>query len=191
MGFLNRIRRTTGPATVQDRERVGATVERVMGLQPQLRLARHCEKRLAPAVATSLEYVRGLVDALPAPREASGAAWSHDPYMHAYFAAPDDVAATISRSASLRGYVEQHDDVPEVVAVLGMELTERHILGARMEGETLRRDVPQTTVGFGDHAVRMCGRTDAELRREIVGRLLDELALAGLARTAADTSRRA
>jgi hypothetical protein len=190
MGFLNRLRRTTGPATAQDNERIGTTIERVMTLNPQLRLARHCQKRLAPAVATSLDYVRGLIDAVPAPREASSAAWSQDPYMHAYFAAPDDVAATISRSPTLRAFFEQDDAVPEAYAVLGMELTERHILGVRMEGETMRRDVPQTTVGFSDHAVRMCGRTDAELRDEIAQRLLDELALAGLARTAADTSRR-
>jgi hypothetical protein len=71
-----------------------------------------------------------------------------------------------------------------------MELTERHILGVAQEGETLRRDVPQTTVSFSDHQVRMCGRTDAELRSEIVQRLLDQLALEGLARTAADKSRR-
>jgi hypothetical protein len=36
----------------------------------------------------------------------------------------------------------------------------------------------------------VCGRTDAELRSEIVERLLDQLALEGLARVAADKSRR-
>jgi hypothetical protein len=190
MGFLNRLGRTDNPATAQDRQRVGETVERVMQLHPQLRLARQYEKRLAPAVAASLAYMRGLVDAVPAPREASSAAWAGDPYIHAYFVAPDDVAPVISRSADLRAYFDRNGDVQQAYAVLGMELTERHILGVAQEGETLRRDVPQTTVSFSDHQVRMCGRTDAELRSEIVQRLLDQLALEGLARTAADKSRR-
>jgi hypothetical protein len=190
MGFLSRLGRTEDPATVQDRQRVSETVERVMKLHPQLRLARHYEKRLAPAVATSLKYMRELVDSVPAAREASRAAWVGDPYIHAYFVAPDDVGLVISRSVELRAYFDRNADVPEAYGVLGMELTERHILGVAQEGETLRRDVPQTTVSFSDHQVRMCGRTDAELRDEIVQRLLDQLALEGLARTATDKSRR-
>jgi hypothetical protein len=190
MGFLNRLGRTDNPATVQDRQRVSETVERVMALQPQLRLARHYQKRLAPAVATSLKYLRELVDSVPAPREASAAAWAGDPYIHAYFVAPDDVARVMSRSAELRSFFVRSGDVPEAYAVLGMELTERHILGVGLEGDTLRRDVPQTTLSFSDHQVRMCGRTDCDLRNEIVQRLLDQLALEGLARTAADESRR-
>jgi hypothetical protein len=189
MGFLNRLVRHD-PAGEQDRQGVADTVERVMQLHPQLRLARHYQKRLAPAVATSVRYMRELVDAVPAPREASSAAWAGDPYIHAYFVAPDDVASVISRSADLRAYFARNGDMPEAYAVLGMELTERHILGVAEEGGSLRRDVPQTTLSFSDHQVRMCGRTDAELRDEIVQRLLDQLALEGLARTAADKSRR-
>jgi hypothetical protein len=190
MGFLNRLGRRHAAVSGQDREGVGDTIERLLALHPQLGLARHCRKRLAPAVATSLGYVRDLVDAVPAPREASGAAWAGDPYLHAYFAAPDEVASILSRSADLRAFFERNGDMPEAYAVLGMELSERHVLGARQEGETLRRDVPQTTVSFSDHQVRMCGRDEAELRSGIVARLLDQLALEGLARMAADKSRR-
>jgi len=190
MGFLKRLGRANDGVAAQDRERVGEAIERVMALHPQLRLARQYRKRLAPAVGTSLAYLRELVDAVPAPREASAAAWAVDPYLHAYFAAPDDVASTLSRAAELRAFFDNNNDLPEACAVLGMEMTERHILGVRQEGDTMRRDVPQTTVSFSDHQVRMCGRDDAELRNGIVARLLDQLALEGLARTAADKSRR-
>lgn len=191
MGLLDRIRHREKQAAAQDRAGVEAAIERLLALHPQLHLARHGRKRLAPAVATSFAHVRALVDAVPAAREASAAAWDGDPYIHAWFGAPDDVASRMSRSAELRAFFAANGDVPEAYAVLGMELTERHVLGARMEGETMRRDVPQTTVSFSDHQVRMCGPGDAELRDEIVRRLLDELALAGLARGAADKSRRA
>ncbi|WP_429202966.1 hypothetical protein [Massilia sp. UYP11] len=192
--MLDRIRRggdsATAPAA-QEREGVDAAIERVLALHPQLGLARRSRTRLAPAVATSFAYVRALVDAVPAAREASAAAWDGDPYIHAWFAGPDEVASRISRSAELRAFFADHGDAPEAYAVLGMDMAERHVLGARMEGETMRRDVPQTTVSFNDHQVRMCAGDEAQLRMDIVRRLLDELALAGLARGAADKSRRA
>jgi hypothetical protein len=190
MGILSRLLRTEDPADAQNEQQIRDTVERVMRLHPHLRLARHYQATLAPAVAAALKYVGALVDAVPAPREVSAAAWGSDPYIHAYFASPDDVAPVLSRSADLRAHFERHGELPEAYAVLGMEMTERHILGVGLEGGTLRRDVPQTTVNFSDHQVRMCGCTEAELRLEIVQRLLDQLGLEGLARVAADQSRR-
>jgi hypothetical protein len=59
-----------------------------------------------------------------------------------------------------------------------------------MEGGAVRRDLPQTTVSFSDHQVRLCGRSDAGLRSEIVERMLDQLALEGLAHIGEDASRR-
>jgi hypothetical protein len=190
MGILSRLFGTDNPADKQHREQINETVERVMRLHPHLRLARHYQATLAPAVATSLTYIGALVDSLPAAREASAAAWGADPYIHAYFASRDDVAPVISRSADLQAHFERNGDLPEAYGVLGMEMTDRHILGVALEGETLRRDVPQTTVNFSDHQVRMCGRSDADLRIALVQRLLDQLGLEGLARAAADVSRR-
>jgi hypothetical protein len=190
MGILSWLLNTDKPADSQNKQKIDAIVEGIMRLNPHLRLARRYQARLAPAVATSLEYVGTLVDSIPAAREASAAVWSADPYIHAFFVSADDVPKVISRSAELREFFERHADVREVHAVLGMEMTERHILGVGMEGDILRRDVPQTTVSFGDHQVRMCGRTHEELRAEIVQRLLDQLAIAGMERIAADEERR-
>ena len=165
MGILKRLFGADRADADDDaQQRVDETIERVMRLHPHLRLARNVEKRLKPAVSTALAYVTELVESVPVPREASAAAWAVDPYIHAYFAAADDVGAMISRSADLRAYFEQHPDMPEVIAVLGMEMTERHVLGVGLEGDSLRRDVAQTTVSFNDHQVRMCGRSDAELK---------------------------
>jgi hypothetical protein len=190
MGILSRLLHADRPDQAGDAQRVDDTVERVMKLHPHLRLARRCKARLAPAVATSLKYMGELVASLPPAREASAAAWARDPYIHAFFVAPDDVPRVISRSADLRARFERSGDLPEAFAVLGMEMTERHTLGVGLEGGALRRDVPQTTVSFSDHQVRLCGRSDADLRTEIVDRLLDQLALEGLARIADDESRR-
>lgn len=190
MGIFDWLRRAGHAGGEQDSRHIEEAAERILKLNPQLRLARHYRTHLEPALATSLGYVGDIVAGLPEPREASPAAWSGDPYMHAFFATPDDIPQAISRSTDLRAFFEQNAEASEAYAVLGMEMTERHVLGIALEGETMRRDVAQTTVSFSDHQVRMCGRSLPDLKDEIVRRLVDQLGLEGLARIAADKSRR-
>jgi hypothetical protein len=190
MGLLARLLGRDEPGDAPDHLLAGEIMDRLLCLNPQLRLVRRHQDRLEPAIAVAIRHMNGIVAGAPPAREASAAVWSDDPYIHAFFAAPDDVARALSRSADLRAFFAQHPDVDEAYAVLGMAMTEKHTLGVALEGETMRRDVPQTTVSFSDHQVRMCGRTDQELRREIVRRMVDQLGLDGLARIAAGKSRR-
>jgi hypothetical protein len=173
-----------------DRASVAETVERIVALSPHLRMARRYEARLEPAVVTALRYVKGVVHAIPPAREASAAAWSSDPYIRAFFTAADTVAPVLSRSRDLRAFFEQNPDQPEAHAVLGMAMQEKRILGTALEGGTLRRDVVQETLSFSDHQVRMCGRSETELRDEIVRRLVAQLGLQGMARYAAQRTQR-
>jgi hypothetical protein len=173
-----------------DRIRVAEAVERIVALSPHLRMARGCQARLEPAVVTALRYTAGIVDAIPPAREASAAAWAFDPGIHAFFAAADSVAPALSRSRDLRAFFDQNPGLQEAHAVLGMAMQEKRVLGAALEGETMRRDVVQETVGFSDHQVRICGRSEPELRNEIVRRLVVQLGLQGIARYAAQQTRR-
>jgi hypothetical protein len=179
-----------GAAGEPDRAQVAEAVERIVALSPHLRMARRYEARLEPAVVTALRYVAGIVAAIPPAREASAAAWSSDPCIHAFFTGADTVAPVLSRSRDLREFFEQNPGQQEAYAVLGMAMHEKHVLGAALEGETMRRDVVQETVSFSDHQVRMCGRTEPELREEIVRRLVAQLGLQGMARYAAEQSQR-
>jgi hypothetical protein len=190
MGILSRLLGREPLETEQDKRLACEIEDRLLRLNPQLRLVRHHRSKLEPAIGTAIRHVSAIVDKVPPAREASAAAWAADPYIHAFFAGPDDVAQALSRSADLRAFFDQHPDVPEAWAVLGMAMREKHILGAALEGEMLRSDVVQLTVSFSDHQVRMCGRDDAELRGDIVRRLVDQLGLDGLARIALDKERR-
>jgi hypothetical protein len=190
MGLLSKLLHGANAQDERERLRVHEAVARILALSPQLQMIRRPEARLAPAVTTAIRYLDGLIAGAPAPREASAAAWASDPYIHAFFAAAADVAPAMSSSADLRAFFEQYPDLPEAYGVLGMAMTEKHILGVALEGETLRRDVVQQTVSFSDHQVRVCGRSEAELREELVRRLVDQLGLEGLARFSADQSRR-
>ena len=186
MGFLGRVLRRHPQAS----PRVRDMAARILALHPHLRLARHSQARLEQAVGEALDYLDALVARLPAPRLANARAWLADACMRAWFASPADVAAVISRSPELRDWFDSHAGAPEVFAVLGMEVRERHGFGAAMENGTLRQDVPQTSMDFTDHQLRLCGASLEELKQEIVRRLVDQLAMEGLAQAAASRSRR-
>jgi hypothetical protein len=190
MGFLRRLVRGARVHGEHDRARVVEATERIVALSPHLRMARRYQVRLEPAVAAAIKYLDGIAGAAAVPREASAQAWPVDPYIHAFFAAPTDIAPALSRSNDLRAFFEHHPDAQEAYGVLGMAMTEKRILGVALEGDTMRRDVMQETLSFSDHQVRICAGTEAELRAEIVRRLVDQLGLDGLSRAAADRHRR-
>lgn len=190
MGLLSWWSRRNRASEEGDLQQAKEIVERIVRLGPQLRLARNYEACMAPAVYRTIDYLRGLVAAMPAAREASVATWATDPYIHAFFATPEDVCPVFSHSEALRLYFHDHPDADEAIAVLGMTVNERRILGVAQFGATTCTDVAQTTVNFSDHQVRVCAASEAALRQEIILRLVDQLALEGLGKIAEDTKRR-
>lgn len=190
MGIFDWLRPSARTKKAHDTPQVRELVERVIRLSPQLELAQRCRARLAPALKISLDYVSGIVASLPAPHEASAAAWSNDPCIHAFFAAPDDVAHALSRSPDLHAWFDRHPLAQEAYAVLGMAMSERRGFGVEQHGDTVRSDVARVTLSFDDHQVRVCGETDADLRQQIVRRVVEQIALEGLARVSADEFRR-
>lgn len=189
MGIIGRLFGGKGTHPPRDEE-VERMVARVIGLSPRLRLAQGHEARLRSAIAKAADHLRELVAAFPSPRALSPASWASDSHIRAFFGAADDVAPALGRSTELYSFFEQHPGLLEAYAVLGMAMNERRTLGVAQEGDVMRSDVAQTTLSFSDHQIRICAPTDAELRQEIGRRMVDQLAIEGLARIAADTSRR-
>jgi hypothetical protein len=163
---------------------------RVIRLSPRLRLAKACDERLASSLAVSLRYLDELLGGMRAPHEASAEAWAEDPYIHAFFGAADEVAPTLCRSSTLRGFFKRSAAAQEAWAALGMEMSERTTLGVAMEDGVTRSDVQQTVLGFSDHQVRVCAATEAEFRQELRRRMVDQLAIEGLALMTDDEERR-
>src|SRR5205085_12300354 len=91
-----------GAREPQEQRWIDEGVARVLVFSPQLRMARRPAARLGPAVGTAGAYLVGLVRAIPPARAASAAAWAADPGIHAFFAAPGDIAPVLSRSEDLR-----------------------------------------------------------------------------------------
>jgi hypothetical protein len=163
-------------------------IGRVIAAYPWLSMAPQYRERLGAAVSESIKHIDELMRSLPVAREANVAAWSYDPCMRAFFATPDDLVHTFSREPELHAFFEKFPALMGVFATLGMTLTERHTPHVEFEGEAPHDGVAHTTLCFGDHCVRVCARTEADLRREIERRLVEQLAVEGLAQLAAGRS---
>jgi len=188
MGMLQwLLHRDRQPIAMQKTPRIDDAIQRILAMNPRLQMARRFEERLTKAVDISMRYTDALTASLPSAHSAKASAWSSDPCMRAFFATPAELDKVFGRSETLRAFFNENPGVPEAYATLGMSMIERHVLGVAVEGDSVRHDVPQTTLWFGDHRIRMCGRSDAELRDEINHRLIDQLALQGLAKLAADS----
>ncbi|MFC0400212.1 hypothetical protein [Paraburkholderia rhizosphaerae] len=187
MGLLNWL---LGRDRVQIAPQIAAQIDdgvnRVLAMYPRLQRASHYKERLKPGVVASLQHIDTLLASLPVAHQADQQAWSSDLALRAFFATPDDLVQAFGRSEELRSFFDQHPDSAEAYAALGMAMKERHFLGVEAEGDQVRYDVPQTSLLFGDHQVRMCSRGERELREEIGHRLFDQLVLEGMAKLATD-----
>jgi len=172
-----------------DRKATEAMVERVTALSPRLRLVSGYAKWLAPGVDSASEVIRAIVAGVPAARPANAQTWATDPCIHAFFGAADDIERVFSRSSDLREFFGR-TRVEEAFVALGMDMTEKRTLGVELQGEVMHTDVPRTTVCFSDHRIRICAESEDALRTEIDGRLLDQLAIEGLALFASSHGRR-
>jgi hypothetical protein len=191
MGILDWFRGAKGGAAAANDTLTREACERIVQLaNPRLRFAHRYRQRLAPALRTAMDYARSVVAGVPPALDASPAAWQSNPAMRAFFATGEDVLRTFSQLPELRAWFEANPAQLEVYTVLSMMLVEKHGLGAALEGDVVRRDVPQTTISFSDHRARMFGASEMQLREEIERRIVDQLSLSAVVNATDDHSRR-
>ena len=190
MGLLDRLfgRKDAGHAP-QD-PRAQQMVGRVLEMHARLKLAPRCEDRLAAAIDPALAHITALLEGVPRAHQATTSAWSGDPYMRAYFAAADDIDHVLARSRALQAFFDETPSADTAFAVLGMAMNERRTLGVARVGDQTRSDVAQTTLGFSDHHIRLCAADEDSLRNEVTHRMIDQIAIEGLSKVAADTTLR-
>lgn len=157
---------------------IRGAIERVVaGTDPRLRMARQYQKKLWTAVEGSIEYVNELVDQLPTPVEVGGRRFTGDPRLRALFVSSQHLRDTLSSGEELTAYRRRFGgQLPlHLYAVLRVEHAEKTVLGVALEGNMIRRDVPQITVNFHNHRVAFLAGSETKTRREIKKRAFDYL----------------
>jgi len=173
MGLLDRL---WGGQDRPDDPELPAAIERAVDrVEPLLRQAGGFPERYRRPVAHALDYARKLAAQVPGPVAINREAYVGDPLVHALFATADDVHAALCVSQAMRDFRRDHPEADEVYALIGMRRGTKAMLGIEMEGELLRRDVPQKAVYFTDHTLADPGRTEAEARQRIAQGFFDSL----------------
>jgi hypothetical protein len=152
-----------------------AVARAVDEVEPRLRQVGGYPDRYARAVAHALEYARALAAEIPGPVSIDREHFASDPTVHALFGSIDEVRAAMCASQAMREYTQACPAAQEVFALMGMRRRERHALGMDLEGEILRRDVPQTLVYFADHTIAEPAESEAESRERIAWSLFASL----------------
>jgi len=171
-----------------DKELMLRGIERVVdGTDPRLRAVSHYRRQLWPAVERAIDFVVNFVNALPPAIVADRQGYMTDPRLRALFASPDSLRETLSFSDGTRSYLKQAPaPLPaELYAGLGAVRVEKNVLGIEMDGEILRRDVPQTVVNFCDHRLVFLTDNEQDTRRELMRRAADYLIETALGRLTA------
>jgi hypothetical protein len=171
-----------------DKDLMLRAIERVVdGTDPRLRAVSHYRRNLWNGVERAIDFVVTFVNTLPPAIAADTRNYLADPRLRALFASPEHLREILSFSAGMRDYLKQAPGpLPaELYAGLGAVRVEKNTLGIAMDGEILRRDVPQTSVSFCDHRLVCLTDSEQESRRELMKRGFDYLIETALRRLTA------
>ena len=149
----------------------------VDGVDPNMRLVVGYKKKLWHAVDKALIYIAWLVDTIPGPIACNRKAFATDPLVNAVFATASDLQKTFSQSEALREFFADAMNVnlDECYALMCMEKEERRGFGMGLEGELVKKDIPQVAVNFFDHNILSPAATVAEVRDALKHCMFDAL----------------
>lgn len=148
----------------------------------RLTLVNHYRARLEGPVTRTLQYLGSVRSNLPAIRNVGPSSWSQDHCIRAFFARPTDFLNAFAHSQALHNFTASAPITTPIYTVLAMELNEQKHFGVGLQGDTMVRDVAQTTLNFAQPRLRMFAATEEELIHSMSRRLLDELAIIALER---------
>jgi hypothetical protein len=136
-------------------------VERlVQEVSPAIRNIRGYRKRLRTPVEGARQYVEGLVAAIPGPRPLSADREAPDSLTALLFVGADQVRGLLHDNAELVSFF-RNQATEQAVALLTATCNEKTIFTSVLQGEIIRRDVPQLAVDFTDHRIVAPAPTEA------------------------------
>ena len=153
------------PEGVSDELMLRAIDKAVSLTNPRIKLLRAYQQRLAPAVQTSLAYLRSGILDIPSPIEVGATRWHSDATLRALFVSAEDVGTTLGRSSNLRKLFEKYASLDEAYCVLEMVCNEQLVAGMSLRGDVPQSDLEQKVLSFANHQVRICGCDEREVRR--------------------------
>ena len=157
---------------------IDETIERVIdGIDTKIRLVPAYQKKLRKEVIISLEYINRLVEQIPGPIDVNRKTFTSDPEVRSYFATTDVLQDTFSCGSELKEFfdLQENSSAQECYALLCANKEEKNIMGLALEGEMIRRDVPQTVINLFDYKILSPAIDEKEVRSGIKRCIFDGL----------------
>ncbi|OHC69944.1 MAG: hypothetical protein A2045_02740 [Rhodocyclales bacterium GWA2_65_20] len=178
MGILSDIKTWLAPAAPLDADTQQAIAQAVKTVDPRLVTVGGYERRLAPAVRHALAYCDGLVESIPGPIDINVQSFAADPLVHAFFAAPGDIARMLGASREVRNFIADPANLAaaEFFAMIGMRRKEKTVLGLEMHGEVIQEGAPQRLLYFADHTLHEMSTDPAVTRLRLRAAAFESLA---------------
>lgn len=161
-----------------------ATERAVDGTDPRVRLQPGYRKHLREPILQAIDHVVALVDAIPPPLPAGARQHSTEPRLGAVFASAARMLEILGRDPALIAYLATPEGrgAERVTTLMLAARVERRILGMALDGDQVRRDVPQVAVSFAGHRLLDPSASEAETRRLLKRRAFDHILTLALAR---------
>jgi hypothetical protein len=162
-------REAAGVPEARLRELIEEVVEET---DPRIRALGNYRRALSPSVAQAFGYVTGLVGQIPPAIPIDAQAWATDALVQALFSGVNDLQRVFSKSPDLRKFFDRHPEggIDHCYVQVGMAMREKTVLGMKLEGEQVRKDVRQTSVSFYDYRVLLASETEEKLREALAMR---------------------
>ena len=143
-------------------------IERVVDeTLPRLRAVPGYRRRLEGPVTDAFLYIDELVEHMPGSFQCSRSAFSADPRVKSFFVNPRHMQEVFSQSKDVRELFDAAPQAEECCALVCMRMEERTKFGVAQSGDTVHRDVLQTSVSFTDHQVYTPGVNEKDARRAL------------------------
>lgn len=155
---------------------VHLAIERVVDqANPRIRALPGYRRKLFDAVSRSLDHCMDLTGRIPGPVLLNRETWSTDPLINALFGSHDRMRWVLT-SPGVRAYIKETGlESSDCYAVLSAFPETRNQLGMEVLGDTLQRDVKQTTVSFAAHEVGLAGPDPQSVRASAAQAAMDIL----------------
>ncbi|WP_295441338.1 hypothetical protein [uncultured Thiodictyon sp.] len=142
---------------------------------PRIRGLNGYRNRLHDTVAGCLDYCEELAWRIPGPVTVSPKTWSSDPLLRALFSDPSRIRWELA-SSDCRDYMERTAlKTSDCYAILLAQPAFRKQLGMDLSGETLQRDIAQTTLSFENIEVVLCAGSPEAVRTRTAQAIMDAL----------------
>jgi hypothetical protein len=177
MGILDWFKNRSAPSAAKPLpdEDVAQAIDKAVTLtNPRLKLLGSCEETLRGPVEKCVVRLREAMSALPPPIRVSENDWAGEPVLRAIFARAPEVSDALGRSRNLRTFLDKYARIEQAFIILGATCDERQTHAPSLQGGA-RQDIAQTVMDFSDPTVRICGQTDAEVKRLLAMRSFEYL----------------